>query len=59
MECDIVYCTKDEPFESVRQKMLGKKLYKMLPVVDESIHLVDVISIVSILESGMKKGKKS
>jgi CBS domain-containing protein len=54
MDHDLVYCTQEEMLEAVSAKMLGKKLYKTIPVLDEAMHLVDVVSIISILEYGLE-----
>ena len=59
MERDIVCCRLDETLDAAARKMLGKKIYKSLPVVDDAMHLVDTLSIVSILEFGLNNGKKS
>jgi CBS domain-containing protein len=59
MTREVVCCTMDDTIESVAKKMLGKPLYKMLPVVDEAMHLIDVISIISILEFGVKNDNES
>lgn len=58
MEQDVVFCTPEETLEDVTQKMLGKHLYKMLPVVDDAMHLIDVISIVTVLEFVLQDGEK-
>jgi CBS domain-containing protein len=54
MDRDMVYCTREEMLEAVSAKMLGKKLYKTIPVLDETMHLVDVVSVISILEYALE-----
>ena len=53
MEPDVVFCTKEEALEAAMQKMLGRKVYKLLPVVDASHRIVAVLSLISLLECAL------
>lgn len=53
MDRNVHYCTLDEPLEEAVKKMIGKKIYKSLPVVDEAHRIVDLLSILSVLEFGL------
>lgn len=54
MECDVISCSMDELLSTVAAKMSGKKLFKMLPVVDGEGHIVDLLNILDMLEYGFE-----
>lgn len=51
MHADVVSTTMDEPLETAAKKMLGSRVYKLLPVLDTSGRIVAVLSLVNLLES--------
>ena len=51
MEPGVAFCTKDESLDAALQKMLGPKVYKVLPVVDEGRRIVAVLDLITLLES--------
>ena len=50
MERDVVYCTEEETLESAVAKMFGKRVKKTIPVVDNEMHIVDALNIITIME---------
>ena len=50
MDTDVVSCTMDESLESAKAKMLSKRTKKIIPVVDEQMHVINVLNIVSLME---------
>jgi len=50
MQTDVASCTMDEPLESAAGKMLGERVFKLLPVLDERRRIVAVLSLVNLLE---------
>lgn len=50
MDTDVVLCTMDESLESAQSKMLVKRTKKIIPVVDEDMHVINVLNIVSLME---------
>ena len=53
MDKTVLSCTMDEPLEEAMVKMLGKKLFKTLPVLDEKGRIVALLSVISLLEFGL------
>lgn len=53
MDTDIVYCKKEESLESTLGKMFGKHSKKVLPVVDDEMHVIDALNIISLMESAL------
>ena len=56
MSPDVVYCTMDEPLEQAAHKMLGRQVYKLLPVLDEQRRIVAVLDLISLLEFALAEG---
>lgn len=50
MDTDVISCTKEESLESATTKMLSKHVKKIIPVVDEEMHVVDTLNIISLME---------
>jgi len=50
MTKEVAYCTMDEPLEAAAHKMLGREVYKLLPVLDEAQRIVGVLDLTSVLE---------
>lgn len=51
MDRDIIFCTREETLESAIAKMFGKRVKKTIPVVDDSMHVIDTLNIISIMEA--------
>ncbi len=56
MDKTVLSCTLEETLEEAMAKMLGKKLYKTLPVLDAEGHIVALLSVISILEFALDGG---
>lgn len=50
MDTDVISCTKDESLESAKSKMLTKHVKKIIPVVDDDMHVIDTLNIVTLME---------
>jgi CBS domain-containing protein len=50
MDIDIVYCKKEESLESALRKMFGKHSKKVIPVVDDEMHVIDALNVISLME---------
>ena len=50
MNRNVVACTPDESLEEAVNKMVGKRIYKSLPVVDGEKRIVGLLGILSVLE---------
>jgi CBS domain-containing protein len=53
METEVVCCSLDDPLEDVRQKMLSRKVYKVLPVVDASYRIIGALNLIALLEASL------
>jgi CBS domain-containing protein len=58
MDKDVVYCKEEEPLEEAFAKMFGKKIDKTIPVVDDEMHIVDSLNIISIIAFRLKNGSE-
>jgi CBS domain-containing protein len=50
MTREVSYCTMEDPLEEAAHKMLGRQVYKLLPVLDEAHRIVAVLNLISLLE---------
>jgi CBS-domain-containing membrane protein len=50
MDRDIVYCKKEDSLEEALAKMLGKHSKKVIPVVDDQMHVIDALNVISLME---------
>lgn len=57
MDTTVHSCMMEETLEEAMGKMLGRKLYKTLPVLDAEGHIVALLSVISILEFGLNGGE--
>lgn len=55
METDLVTCILADSVESLKEKMLTKEIKKMIPVVDEQMHVIGSISIITLMEYILKE----
>jgi len=56
MEPEAAFCLRDEPLESAMRKMLGRKVYKVLPVVDGARRVIAVLDLITLLEYALDEG---
>lgn len=55
MDKDVVYCKEEELLEEAFAKMYGKKIDKTIPVVDDEMHIVNSLNIISIIAFRLKR----